>query len=778
MPYKDKSREELIEEIESLKALLGGSLQDAGSDNFRDKVVREIFDNLPVIAFAFDVEPGNKFRVFYASKLQIAATGTEHIVGKLLEEILSPVEAAKLSRHFIKCVETGDQYEFEERFGENDSGAFYSRIIPVKDSAGRICRIVGTIRNISDLVSIRDESMKREEMYQLLLSRLPDVVVLHQESVIRFVNRSIIDVFGYTPEEVLGKSIYSYMRQPEAERLAEFNRLRSEGKNAPDQYEAKIFHKSGKLVDVEIRINYININGKDSRLVVITDISERKKIAAVEERFRNLSDMLPETVYETDEYGYISYINAAGLELFGYDEKDYVPNVMNIFDFSIEGEIEKISHVRNQLLVSDNIRRTEFTARKKDGTEIPILVHAVPLLNDGKFCGTRGIIMDLSERKREEEYRIRASKLESLGVLAGGIAHDFNNILTSILGNISLAKMALPEPHNIRDLLSDAEKASFRAKSLTQQMLALAQGGSPVKRNTSIKDLISECISFVLRGSPILCSIDISGDIPPIDIDEGQIYQVINNLMINAMQAMPGGGQIVIEGKQLFLPEGNPHYLAQGDYIRISIHDTGSGIPKEIMGKIFDPYFTTKSSGHGLGLSTAYSIMTKHGGNIEVTSEPGNTVFTIFLPAISGGEHLSKKCAVNVESQKGLSILVLEDDDSIREFLEKLLERWQYEAFFAADGIAVIAEYARRYNLDYPFDVVLLDLTIPGGMGGRETLTELLKINPGVKAIASSGYFNDTVSNEDTMGGFKAMVSKPFKIEELKSVIQSVVGEK
>jgi PAS domain S-box-containing protein len=775
MPYEGKSRDDLIREIDSLKKLLCTRLRNSGSGDISDDDLRTVFEELPVIAFVCDVEPGNKFRVFYAGRLQIAALGLDHIEGRLIDEILKPDDAEKIRGYFSECVSSGKGLEFEARLGEPSEKVFYSKIIPLKNEKGGVFRIIGTIRDISGFTLIRDEYLRQEELNRLLLSRIPDVILLHQEGIIRFVSRSVVDLFGYQPEEVVGKSLYSFLKPSEAERLFMYNRGRSGGETVPDQYDTKVVHKKGHLVDVEIRVSSIEIEGREARLVVITDISERKKAAAVEERFRNLADMLPETVYETDDKGYISYINAAGFDLLGYESADEAPGSMHISDMFPDNVKVTAKNIRRHISENGNIPRAELRVKRKDGTEVPVLIHTVPLFSDGELTGTRGIIIDLSDRKREEEYRIRASKLESLGVLAGGIAHDFNNILTSILGNISLAKMTLPEKHEARDLLSDAEKASFRAKSLTQQMLALAQGGVPVKRSTSIRDLVIECSSFVLRGSAISCDINIPADIPQISVDDGQIFQVMNNLFINAMQAMPEGGTITVDGAVEILPAGNAHYLREGDYIRISVRDTGTGIPKEILEKIYDPYFTTKSSGHGLGLSTAFSIISKHGGNIEVTSEPGNTIFSIFLPLIRGGDLAAPENRGSAGSEKALCILVLEDDDSVRGLLEKLFAKWRYNSFFTADGKTAIDEYASRLEKGCPFDAVLLDLTVPGGMGGRETLAAIARIDPDVRAIASSGYINENLAEEKDISGFKATVSKPFNIDELRRIIEKVV---
>jgi signal transduction histidine kinase/CheY-like chemotaxis protein len=402
------------------------------------------------------------------------------------------------------------------------------------------------------------------------------------------------------------------------------------------------------------------------------------------------------------------------------------------------------------------------------------------LAKNGEACGVV-VSRDITERKKIEEELLRASKLESLGVLAGGIAHDFNNLLTAIIGNLSLAKTSSNPSAEVVKCMVEAEKASLRAKGLTQQLLAFAKGGAPVRKTTAINPVLREAAGFALPGSKVRCEFHLPDDLWMVEIDEGQISQVINNLVINAQQAMPEGGIISIRGENFTLDteKAGEHVLfQQGRYLKISITDHGTGIKKEHLSRIFDPYFTTKQRGSGLGLATAYSIIKNHEGYITVTSELGvGTTFTLYLPA--SFKDLPSQPNQRERSLLGKGkILVMDDEESIRELLVQMLTYCGYEAIVAGDGETAILLYTEATRAGLPFHAVIMDLTIPGMMGGKEAVKLLLDIDPDAKAIVSSGYANDPVMAEFRKYGFRGVVAKPYQIEELSEVLQTVLEGK
>ena len=394
----------------------------------------------------------------------------------------------------------------------------------------------------------------------------------------------------------------------------------------------------------------------------------------------------------------------------------------------------------------------------------------------GKVVGLLGIFWDITERKQLEEERKKASKLESIGILAGGIAHDFNNILTAILGNISLAHVFVDEDiDKAKEILSEAEKASLSARDLTQQLLTFARGGEPVKKIIRVSGLISDTVRFALRGSNVKSDIQAESELWPVDADEGQIRQVINNIVINACQAMPKGGIISILTANVTVDSRDSLPLAGGKYVKISIKDQGIGIADEYISQIFDPYFTTKRKGSGLGLATSYSIIKRHGGHIVVESALNKgCTFYVYLPAsMKTVEANHTKMKVDTEAQG--RVLVMEDEQVVSDAVSRMLEYLGHEVEVVVDGAAAIKLYSDAIKSNRAFDAVILDLTIPGGMGGKETIKHLLEIDPDVKTLVSSGYSNDPVLSNFKQYGFKGMVAKPYQIDELKRVLIEVL---
>ena len=382
----------------------------------------------------------------------------------------------------------------------------------------------------------------------------------------------------------------------------------------------------------------------------------------------------------------------------------------------------------------------------------------------------------IAEKQRIEEELFRTRHLESLGILAGGIAHDFNNLLTAIMGNTSLAKMFTEPGNKIYTRLEEVEKASLRARDLTQQLLTFSKGGAPIKKVTSITDVICDSSRFALRGSKSRCKFTIMEDLWPVEVDEGQISQVISNLAINADQAMPEGGVVDVTVENITLRQGEVVILPPGKYIRISIEDSGMGIAAEHLPKIFTPYFTTKPKGSGLGLATSYSIINKHGGVITVTSKVGTgTAFLIYLPA-SDKEVPKKEKAEPAAITGSGRILIMDDEESVRNTAGEILAHAGYRVGYANDGAEAIDRYLGAMEAGDPFDAVILDLTIPGGMGGQETLEKLLEIAPNAKAIVSSGYAHGPIMADYREHGFMGVIAKPYRTEELCRVVQNVLN--
>jgi len=367
----------------------------------------------------------------------------------------------------------------------------------------------------------------------------------------------------------------------------------------------------------------------------------------------------------------------------------------------------------------------------------------------------------------------KAMKIESLGVFAGGIAHDFNNLLTAITGNLSIAQLYCKDndQKEIMTLLADIEKAASRARDLTLQLLTFSSGGAPLLNVASIKDILEDTAHFVLSGSPVRCEISIADNLKNARVDKGQISQMFHNIILNGMQAMPDGGTISIAAENVRLKRGRPVPDRDGDWIRISIADRGEGIPRQHYERIFDPYFTTKQSGSGLGLTISYSIVKKHNGRISVKSKQGEgTEFEICLPSTE--EPLRDAPVSSVPKLfHGGTVILMDDEDIVLDTGRRMLERMGFDVRTVKNGEEAIVRYRELSESDVPPVCVIMDLTIPGGMGGKEAVVELKKCYPGCKAIVSSGYSTDPVVARYRDYGFDGVIIKPYRFDEFKDAI-------
>ena len=389
------------------------------------------------------------------------------------------------------------------------------------------------------------------------------------------------------------------------------------------------------------------------------------------------------------------------------------------------------------------------------------------------FCFVR----DITARKKTEEELQKVQKLESLGILAGGIAHDFNNLLTGILGNIDLALRRLGTDEKAQGWLNNAIKASRRAQELTQQLLTFAKGGAPLKQPIRVADLVNDSIRFILSGSKVKYESDIPDDIWLVEADKSQISQVVQNITINACQAMPDGGTMRIRVKNVVIGDGEMVALSSGKYVKISFSDEGPGIEEKHLTRIFDPYFTTKETGTGLGLTICYSIISKHHGLLKTESTLGvGTTFSIYLPALQSANQIISDEGADTAPRGSGRVLIMDDEEHIREITAEMLGHLGYEADQARDGKEALEKYSLAAAAGRPYLVVIMDLTIPGGMGGKEAVTRLLALDPSAKAIVSSGYSYDQIMADPGKYGFSGVVSKPYDIVKMGKTLHRVIN--
>ncbi|HEX9022989.1 MAG TPA: response regulator [Geobacteraceae bacterium] len=396
-----------------------------------------------------------------------------------------------------------------------------------------------------------------------------------------------------------------------------------------------------------------------------------------------------------------------------------------------------------------------------------------------QFEKVRIYATDITERKKMQEELLKAQKLESLGLVAGGIAHGFNNILTAILGNLSLARMQLNPCSDVTRRLKECEKAALQASELARQLLTFSIGGEPAKKPIDPVPLIRNAVSLVLLGTNVRSVLELTDELWPVEADSGQFSQALQNLLINSLQAMPSGGEVAIRAANETLGEDNPHGLSPGDYLRISVEDHGCGIPQDNLAKIFDPYFTTKPLGTGLGLSAVYSILKRHGGTVEVSSTVGKgSCFTLHMPAMPGCQVEDDAVNFCVEPQGNCRVLIMDDEELIREIASEILAFAGYEVESCADGMEALRRYREAREQNVPFHAVILDLTVPGGMGGKEAAAQLLQMDPQAVLIVSSGYCNDPVVANYREYGFSGAISKPFDAETLAMELERLLPRK
>lgn len=504
----------------------------------------------------------------------------------------------------------------------------------------------------------------------------------------------------------------------------------------------------------------------------VRDITERKiaeqQLRESEERFRALHEASFGGI-GIHEKGVIIECNRGLCEVtgFSYDELIGMNGLLLIAPDYRDQVMEKI--------VGDYDKPYSVFGQRKDGSTYPLEIQGKNAHYFGRIVRVTEF-RDITEHYRMEDELRKMQRLESIGVLAGGIAHDFNNILTAIMGNISLARLKKPGDPEYDELLREAEDAAYRARGLTAQFLTFSRGGSPVQDEASIREIITNSASFILMGSNISCIYDFHQNLKQAKVDREQVSQLIQNLILNAKEAMLNGGEINISARTVQVDHNSTLPLQPGEYISIRIQDTGSGISEEHIDNIFDPYFTTREEGHGLGLSVVYSVIKRHGGYIEVDSTQGKgSVFTFYLPAaaaVDNGAPVRRDTPVEGSGK----VLLMDDDVALRRVAGRMLESLGYSVIIAADGDEAIEKFTQAMREKDPFALVILDLTIPGGKGGRETVQEIRKLDPRVKAIVSSGYSDVAVMADYRDYGFDGVMVKPYRIEEMSRVLHDILG--
>lgn len=506
-----------------------------------------------------------------------------------------------------------------------------------------------------------------------------------------------------------------------------------------------------------------------------------RRLRRREQKLSEIAFGLGEGVFVLNEMGEVTFANPEAKRLFGLREEEIIGRRVDEFiTAQAPGAPLASGETHPSMRVFSTGRRhyeDNLIFRRNDGSTFPGSIISTPVTETGRVISSITVFRDTTRERKALEEMLRLKKLESLGMLAGGVAHDFNNLLTVIMGNISFVKMAFNPDDIINQQLTSAEEAAIQARNLTSQLLTFAQGGGAVKKIASIGQLIRNAVTFASSGSSHKPEFSVSVDLWPAEVDESQISHVIHSLVMNALEAMPDGGGIIVKAENMELEGDTAINLPAGRYIRISVSDSGPGIPAPDLERIFDPYFTTREgalSGAGFGLAICFSIIKAHDGIISVQSMPGHgTTFDVYLPAA-----LEKIAAEGVSALNhggAGRVLVMDDDVVIRSVAESMLTHFGYDVQTAGSGEEAISLYISAKEAGKTFDAVILDLTVRGGMGGLDTLKGLADIYPGVRAIVSSGYVRDEVMFDYRRYGFAGILPKPYSAADLIRTVRSVL---
>ncbi len=509
--------------------------------------------------------------------------------------------------------------------------------------------------------------------------------------------------------------------------------------------------------------------------------SAESALAAERERLSVTLRAMTESVITTDTAGIVRFMNEAAGELTGWQPAAAVGRpIEDVCALSAEktGRIV-MAPVASALSADRPVDLPPQTLlRPRLGPVRAVEGRCAPMHDlKGRGIGVVLVLRDVTSRSRLEGELLRASKLESVGVLAGGIAHDFNNLLAIVMGNLQLALLDPPTAASGGRWLQEAERGTIRARELTQQLLTFAKGGEPVRAAVRLTDVVREAAEFALHGAAVRCEFNLAAELRAADADKGQIGQVVQNLVLNAVQAMPDGGIIRIDLQNDSIDEGAVLPIAPGEYIKLSVSDTGQGIAPEHLARIFEPFFTTKELGTGLGLATVYSVVQKHRGHVTVESEIGRgTTFHLWLPAARTEPIAPVASVASLEPLKG-RVLLMDDEEPIREMTTTLLERLGLESTVTCDGGEAVKQYVLAQMAGRPFDVVIMDLTVPGAMGGAAAMQEILKIDPNARGIVSSGYSSDPIMANFREHGFRGSVPKPYRVGDFAQTLREVLAE-
>jgi PAS domain S-box-containing protein len=742
---------------------------------------RLFMDNSPTIAWLKD-EQG---RHVYLSKTY------EDRFGVRLEDWRGKTDAELWPREFAEMYRLNDLAALtldhpitvteETPSPDGSLRSWLNSKFPFRDASGN--RYVGGIGlDVTERKRAEEALRKSEKMLQTIIDAEPECVkLLDENACLIMMNRAGLDMLQVESlDQVKGRCICPMVASAYQQEFLGLTKRVFQGESGILLFE--MVGMKGRHLWLETHAVPLR-NEKDeiiALLGVTRDVTERKRaeeaLRQSEARFRAIIESSSVGILVTDvETRMFRYANPEICRLLGYSEQDFFS--LTTRDLIAPEELHE-SAAGFQAHAEGTLNLTERTFRRKDGSTIRMSINSVRMDFDGRLCLV-GFFTDITEKMLLEEERLKAQKLESIGTLAGGIAHDFNNLLQGVFGYISMAKLTIDQREKSLAMLVQAEKALHQSVNLTSQLLTFSKGGKPLRKTVDLKPVIENAVKFALSGSRVNYDLSQSDDLSMVEADAGQIGQVVQNIVMNAEQSMPLGGRIEIAARNVPQSQASGLPLAAPDgLVEIVVRDQGMGIPPEHLPRIFDPYFTTKEKGSGLGLATSYSIVKNHDGMIEVSSELGKgSTFTVYLPATRAArESTASSAAAEPAAGKKGRILVMDDEPLVRVVAAELLRALGHEAEFAEHGSEAVEKYKQAKAEGKPFDIVILDLTIRGGKGGAETVRELLAIDPGVKAVVSSGYSDDEIVATFREHGFCSFLKKPYDMQDLAKVLADVMA--
>lgn len=712
--------------------------------------------------------------------MQFMGEHAQEAIGKSFEHYVHP-DDRDIVRNFLKKVETtglkqsSEAYRFRHR---NGSWQWHiSNGSPIKDNKNIFMGCMGIARDVTEQKRTEESLLESESRFHKMLRAIPDMVSIHDPDMnILYSNWNGFAAID-NHKRILGEKCYRIYRGREnicpncrAKKVLE----------SKEPYHEEVMFPDGSWYNIRF-FPILDTKGDASLFVeVVQDITLIKQsendLGAEKERLMVTLQSIGDGVITTDTKGNIVLLNRAAEEMTGWSSSEAKGRQMEEV-FNIINDITRKKAKNPVSLVLASGKTVELpnhtSLLTKNKHEIVIADSAAPIKNiNNETIGVVLVFRDMTEKTKLDNAVEVSSKLESLGVLAGGIAHDFNNLLGGIYGYIDLA-LESEKDETISQYLNQTISTIERARSLTQQLLTFAKGGSPVQKIAPLFPFVKETAIFALSGTNVTISFEIQPDLWNCNYDRNQIGQVIDNIIINAQQAMPVGGNIELTAKNITFSDNEHAVLGKGNFVHLSIKDYGIGIPKNLLTKIFDPFFTTKAKGHGLGLATCYSIINRHGGHISVYSETGKgTLFHIYLPAaneVSADDNNNEQARQHNGSGR---FLVMDDEDVIRQTTGAMLSSLGYEVILKNDGKEAVDYFREEINAGRTISAMIFDLTIPGGMGGREAIENIRSLNKEIPVFVSSGYAEDPVMKNPTSYGFTASICKPFRRFELIEVLQ------